>query len=146
MLQSIQKNFRWAATFFKEALSKGETNSKIMSPELQELLMPIAVMVPFAALVVLFTRALTDYFLKKRIVQSGLSSEEMKELLKKQQQSKYSSLKWGLIILFGGLGLLVISAVPYQQDSPFPFGILAVSVSLGFLIYYFMVKKEDSAE
>ena len=117
-----------------------------MSPELQELLMPIAVMVPFAALVVLFTRALTDYFLKKRIVQSGLGPEEMKELLKKQQQSKYSSLKWGLIILFGGLGLLVISAVPYQQDYPFPFGILAVSVSLGFLIYYFMVKKEDSAE
>ncbi len=114
-----------------------------MNETLADLLSPVAVMGTFTILLVLFTRTLTDYFLKKRMVQSGLNPEEMKTLLKEREQGKYTALKWGLIVFFGGLGLLIISFVPYEPSSPFPFGILAIFLSAGFLVYYFMVKKDN---
>jgi hypothetical protein len=55
---------------------------------------------------------------------------------------KYSSLKWGLIIFFAGLSLVIMEFIPAERDSPLPYGLFALSVSLGFLIYYFLLKKE----
>lgn len=108
-----------------------------------ELLSPVAIIGTFTVLVVLFTRTLTDYYLKKRMVQNGLDKEEIKALLKEKDQSKFAALKWGLIVFFGGLGLVVIEYIPYDDNSPLPFGILSIFLSLGFLIYYFMVKNEN---
>lgn len=112
-----------------------------MDHNLVEILVPIGVLGTLAAGLVLFTNTLTDYFLKKRMVDKGIVGNDAVDLLKKQESSKYSSLKWGLIILFGGLGLIILDAIPYGPHSVLPYGIFAVSVSLGFLIYYFMVKR-----
>ena len=47
------------------------------------------------------------------------------------------ALKWGLLLFFGGIGLIVLSFVPYDMaDSPLPYGIEAVFLSAGFLLYY----------
>ena len=58
-------------------------------------------------------------------------------------ENKYSSLKWGLIILCGGIGLIITNFIDYYRDSPLPFGILAVSIATGFLAYFFFVKKQE---
>ncbi|MEJ0054490.1 MAG: hypothetical protein WDN75_01885 [Bacteroidota bacterium] len=55
---------------------------------------------------------------------------------------KYSSLKWGLLAFFGGLSLIIMEFIRVSPDSPLPYGLFAVAVSLGFLIYYFLVKKD----
>jgi len=47
-----------------------------------------------------------------------------------------------LIIFFAGLSLVIMEYVPVQPQSPLPYGLFAVAVSLGFLIYYFLVKKD----
>jgi hypothetical protein len=51
-------------------------------------------------------------------------------------------LKWGLIILFGGLALILLEYIPTSPESPLPYGLLAFSISLGFLIYYYLVNKD----
>ena len=59
-----------------------------------------------------------------------------------KKDSKQSALKWGLIVLFGGLGLIIIDAMGLDGDDAMPYGIEAVCIAIGFLIYYAMVKKE----
>lgn len=104
--------------------------------------MPIAVLGSLGIGIVTFTKVLTNYLLRKRMVDKGLAGEDAGELLKQQKENKYAALKWGLIILFGGIGLILLEVLDYDRSSPLPFGVLATSISLGFLIYYFIVKKE----
>lgn len=106
-----------------------------------ELLMPVAILGTFGAGAVLFTRTLTDYFLRRKMVEKGYVNEENKHLLEKlNSNNKYTNLKWGLIVLFGGIGLVIINYLPRQHDSTLPFGVFAISVALGFLIYFAIVK------
>ncbi len=115
---------------------------------MEEVLEPLAVLVPVFGSIILFVKILTDYYLRKRMVDKGLVNENAIELLKKHdtQTGKYGSLKWGLLVLFGGIGLIVINYLDYRHDSPLPFGMFAVFLSLGFLIYYFYVKRETDSQ
>ena len=46
------------------------------------------------------------------------------------------------IVFFGGLSLILMEYIDFDRRSTLPYGLFAVSVSLGFLLYYFLVKKE----
>lgn len=113
-----------------------------MDHELVEVLLPVSVLGSIGLGIVSFTKVLTNYFLRKKMVEKGLSGADAVELLSQQNESKFSALKWGLIILFGGIGLILLEILPYDESSPLPYGVIAAFISLGFLIYYFLVKKE----
>lgn len=115
---------------------------------MNDVLEPLAVLVPVFGSIILFVKIMTDYWLRKRMVDKGLVNENAVELLKKHENStgKFSSLKWGLLVLFGGIGLIVINYLDYRHDSPLPFGMFAVFLSFGFLVYYFYVKKQTETE
>jgi hypothetical protein len=93
--------------------------------------------------VYVFVKTMTDYILKKKMIEKGFVNDDTQAIFKQHTtENKFASLKWGLIILFAGLSLIVMEYVPVGQESPLPYGLFAVSVSIGFLIYYFIVKKE----
>jgi len=60
---------------------------------------------------------------------------------------RYPSLKWGLVAFMAGLGFVVIEILrattglidQYYRNATLPIGILLVFISLGFLIYFFIV-------
>lgn len=114
-----------------------------MDDGLRSVLMPLVILGTIGSTMVLFTRTLTDYILKKKMIDKGFVNEDTQAIFKRNtDENKYSSLKWGLIILFAGLSLVVMEFIQYDSRSPLPYGLFAVFVSLGFLIYYFIVKKE----
>src|ERR1043166_5676476 len=114
-----------------------------MDHNLMEVLMPIAIMGSFGAAVYFFARIMTDYTLKKKMIEKGFVNDETQAIFKNHAaENKYTSLKWGLLALFGGLSLIIMEYIPVQPQSPLPYGLFAVAVSVGFLIYYFLVKKE----
>ena len=114
-----------------------------MNDELRQVLMPLTILGTIGATLVLFTRTISDYILKKKMIEKGYVNEDTQAIFKRNtDENKYSSLKWGLIILFGGISLVILEYIPHDTESPLPYGLFAVFVSLGFLIYYFMVKKE----
>ena len=114
-----------------------------MYENLREVLMPLTIMGSFGGALVLFTRVITDYILKKKMIEKGFVNEDTQSIFKKHaDENKYASLKWGLIIFFAGLSLIIMEYLEFDRQSPLPYGLFAVSVSLGFLIYYFMVKKD----
>jgi hypothetical protein len=114
----------------------------------QDVLMPIAIIGSFGASIYFFTKVMTDYILKKKMIEKGYVNEDTQAIFKAQSGdgSKFSSLKWGLIIFFAGMSLIIMEYIPASPDSPMPYGLFAVSVSLGFLIYYFLLKKEIEAK
>ena len=115
-----------------------------MNAVTSDVLMPIAIMGSFGAAIYFFTKVMTDYILKKKMIDKGYVNEETQSVLRQQASidDKYSSLKWGLIIFFGGVSLVLMEYIPAQGGSPLPYGLFAISVSLGFLIYYYLVKRD----
>jgi hypothetical protein len=110
---------------------------------MHEVFMPISIIGTFGASIYFFTKVLTDYILKKKMIEKGFVNDESQSIFKKySNDNRFGSLKWGLIILSAGIGLIIIDAIGARPESPMPYGIFAVSVSLGFLIYYMIVKRE----
>ncbi len=92
---------------------------------------------------------LSDYLLKRRLIKAG--QYEKVSLLEppkptSEEVNKYPSLKWGLVALTTGLGFIVIEVIRGinpdlidYRNAVLPIGILLVFVSLGFLIYFFIM-------
>ena len=110
---------------------------------LRDILMPLTIIGSFGTAIFFFTKVMTDYVLKKKMIDKGFVNDDTQAIFKEHTaDNRFSSLKWGLIIFFAGLSLVVMEYIPTSPDSPLPYGLFALSVSLGFLIYYFVVKKE----
>jgi hypothetical protein len=109
-----------------------------------EVLMPISIMGSFGAALYFFTKVLTDYILKKKMIEKGFVNDDTQAIFKNHSpaDNRFGSLKWGLLTFFGGVALILMEYLNVYSDSPLPYGILAVSLSAGFLIYYFLVRKE----
>ncbi len=105
-------------------------------------LIPIIAIISVFGSTILFVSTLTNYSLKKKLIDKGMVGEESGNLFK-SVSNKQNALKWGLIILFAGIGLIIIDAMGLDGDEAMTYGIEAVCVSLGFLLYYGIVKKED---
>lgn len=116
-----------------------------MNGYMRDILMPIAIIGSFGTAVYLFTKVMTDYILKKKMIEKGFVNDSTQAIFKEQNltDNKYTSLKWGLIIFAAGLALVVLEFIETRPDSPLPYGLFAVFVSGGFLAYYFMVQKKD---
>ena len=114
-----------------------------MDNGLREVLMPLVILGTIGGSIVLFTRTISDYILKKKMIEKGYVNEDTQAIFKKNtDENRFATLKWGLIILFAGLSLILMDFINYDSRSPLPYGLFAVFVSLGFLIYYFIIKKE----
>lgn len=92
----------------------------------------------------------TDYLLKRRIVRSGHTDKAGildPPAMPSAETNRYPSLKWGLVALLAGLGLILIEVLRNNgtidftagEDTFLPFGIELVAISLGFLIYFLIV-------
>jgi hypothetical protein len=111
---------------------------------MEHVLMPIAIIGSFGVSIFFFTKTMTNYILKKKMIEKGYVNDDTQAIFKsyKDEDNRFSALKWGLIAFFGGLALILMEYLDVRADSTMPYGILAVSLSLGFLIYYILVKKE----
>lgn len=107
-------------------------------------LMPVAILGSLGTSLYFFTKVLTDYILKKKMIEKGFVNEESQSIFKKyaKEENRNSSLKWGLIILSTGIGLIIIDSLDVHPDTTLPYGIFAVAVSIGYLVYYYMMKRD----
>ncbi len=106
---------------------------------MEDIIVPIGVIGIIFFGVVSIIRAVTDYQLRRKLIQLGHVDKEASYLLRRASDNQAASLKWGLIILFGGLGLIIISITGIEsQNSALPLGVVLVSVSIGFLLYHFL--------
>ena len=98
-------------------------------------------------------KLVSDHFLKRKLIKDGQYEnvgilEPPKPV---ENTNRYPSLKWGLVALTTGLGFILIEVLKVIdkdglmdfRDTFMPFGILLVFISLGFLVYFFIVNKKQ---
>lgn len=95
-------------------------------------------------------KVFTDFLLKRKIVKAGhIDKAGILDTPKDKEENNYPTLKWGLVTLFAGLGILVIALIDvgdnmdwvHGSHSYLPVGIELIAISLGFLTYFFISKK-----
>lgn len=119
---------------------------------MNDVFMAFVVLGTIAYGIVSIIRSITDFKLKKRLIEkaevnegfSSALSESIKSLTDREEQNKYPALKWGLVCFFAGIGLVSIEYLDFDYyNSPLPYGIILTAVALGFLLYFAIVKKEE---
>jgi hypothetical protein len=94
-------------------------------------------------------KVFTDFLLKRKIIKAGhIDKAGILDTPKDQEESSYPTLKWGLVTLFAGLGLLVIALVSRGESmdwfdgigSFLQIGIELIAISLGFLLYFVITR------
>nr|WP_319573445.1 DUF6249 domain-containing protein [uncultured Draconibacterium sp.] len=94
-------------------------------------------------------RLISTHLLKRKLIKAeqyervGILEEPKVE---NDESNRYPSLKWGLVALMTGLGFIIIEVMGLfdremvrGRDAVLPLGILMVCISLGFLIYFFIM-------
>jgi uncharacterized oligopeptide transporter (OPT) family protein len=102
----------------------------------------VAIIMTFGTVIAAIV-TITNYLLKKKLIQSGhLDAESQKLITQNFSGMKFDNLKWGLVLLFAGLGLVIIDFLPIEaiQNMHLPLGIELIFIALGFLIYFFYMK------
>lgn len=116
-----------------------------MNHQLAEAIGAAAILATIFIGIYIAIKVITDYILKKKMIEKGYVDQESQALFKQEQSisNRYASLKWGLIIFCGGLALILLEFIPYEAEySPLPYGLIAIFVAGGFLVYYFLVKSK----
>jgi hypothetical protein len=109
-------------------------------------IMPFVIILAFLVIIAVIVIHLMNYRLKKRILDQGTYDDVSMKLLHALSGNGSDILKWGIIFLFGGIGLVVLEFIPYSaEDSSLPYGVEAIFLALGFLTYYFILKKDKGA-
>lgn len=113
--------------------------------DIQNTIVPLAL---FGGIVVIVI-AILNFILKLRVLNSDIRDEVYIRLLTnsfEKKTSKTDALKWGLLLFFGGIGLVVNQFIPgaNYMDSPLPYGIEAIFLSLGFLLYYYIERNKSA--
>lgn len=105
---------------------------------------PFLMIVAVTWLIVLLFIHLFKYRIRKRMIETNLDDENViKAILdaKGNKEREQNVLKWMLLGIFGGLGLVIQEFLPYSMDeSMLPYGVVIIFLSIGLLIYYLLIK------
>ena len=91
----------------------------------------------------------TDFLLRRKIIKAGHVDKAgiLEPVATTSEDKKYPTLKWGLVALFAGVGIIVIELMSNagglmwmkEEKSILPLGIELVFIAAGFLTYFFIV-------
>jgi hypothetical protein len=92
-------------------------------------------------------KVFTDFLLKRNLIKAGHVDKAGILSAEKSNENSYPTLKWGLVFLFAGAGLVVIAILGrsnwewvYGNHAYLPIGIELIAISLGFLVYFIIAR------
>lgn len=95
------------------------------------------VIIVFGAAVLIVKYAM-DYKVKHKLIEKGLVNEKVK-FLSKHVNGHTNSVKWGLVLLGAGIGLVGVEFLPFRyQTDEIRVGMVAMFAGLGLVIHYFI--------
>lgn len=108
----------------------------------------IAVTIPIATTFILFwgiiniLRITKDSKIKARMVELGHLEPDKQWITQKTASvaDTYSNLKYGILLVSVGIGLVIINDLNIDHNAPVIFGLLAIVAGLGFLTYFAIMK------
>ena len=87
-------------------------------------------------------RVILDHYTRKRLIEKGLVGEEVKKFFQDgADRFLPSSLKWGIVLTFLGITMVVMRLASDYIPTETAIGIMLVAAGLGLLVYYFLAEK-----
>jgi len=109
-----------------------------------DLILPYIMTTIIFIIVMVIIISLFNFILRKRIIGKGPVDNNALQFMDKLSGFGSETLKWGLILFFGGMGLVVLEFVPYHADeSTLPYGLEIMFLAAGFLVYFLIMRKEQ---
>lgn len=111
---------------------------------MEEIFVPLG----FFALVAYIAKLIRDTRVRRKALDSPLSEEKIEELLSRgrwTEPSTKSALKWGLVLLALGGGLLFVELLAISFESPAAYAVLLLATGIALLGYY-LIEWEDTEE
>jgi len=91
--------------------------------------------------ILLAVKFLTEFFLRRRLIDKGLVDEKVKYLFADVGMTHLlSNIKWGMLLIAIGLALFWKQFSPYRVEDETIFGLMFLFGGIGFLVYYFVAK------
>ena len=111
---------------------------------------PGIVLVGFFAFVLCITKVLSDNWTKRKLIEARVSDDVIRTLFRKESDPEmYAALKWGIVLVALGLGLIVSQYLPSRFEEPLAWGVVLVFGGAGLLAYYAIARvlvRRDAAE
>ena len=97
--------------------------------------------------VIIFWWLYTKHRERMRLIEKGLTPEEVKAYFTEtnnKPRNPYSSLKWGILLTFLGIGIFVANLFEgiYDLEEGVMMGIIVLFAGIGFLVYYGVVSSK----
>lgn len=110
-----------------------------------ENLVPLGLFVSIVVLCTSLAKIISDGRTRRRLIEAGATADVVRAVTPavRDDLGVYSALKWGIVILAGGLALVVIQFMPYRDNDPIVPGILMVFVGVALLIYWAFVRRHQ---
>jgi hypothetical protein len=106
---------------------------------------PFIVALGFFAMIAYIAKLIRDTRIRRKALESPMSEEKVEELLNEggwTEPSTRSALKWGLVVLALGAGLLFVDLLAISFESPVAYAVLLMATG-GALLGYYLIEQED---
>jgi hypothetical protein len=98
---------------------------------------PTLVFVSFFVFVLGITKVLADNWTKRKLIEARVSDDVVRTLFRSGSDPElFAALKWGIVLVSLGLGLMVSQYLPARFDQPLAWGVVLVFGGVGLLAYY----------
>lgn len=98
---------------------------------------PGLVFVSFFAFVLGVTKVLSDNWTRRKLIEARVSDDAIRTLFRKESDPEmFAALKWGIVLVSLGLGLMVSQYLPARFEEPLAWGVVLVFGGAGLLAYY----------
>ncbi len=113
-----------------------------IDPDVYKVIVVIFIILLVMRFIISILRKMLDHKLKNKILDQGISKDLASSILQTESyDEKHNNIKWFAILLTTGIGLFITDQ--YLPLGIHSFGIMAISISIGFLAYYLYLKRFD---
>ena len=98
---------------------------------------PTLVVISFFVFVLGITKVLADNWTKRKLIEARVSADVVRALFRKESDPEmFAALKWGIVLVSLGVGLMVSQYLPGRFDEPLAWGVVLVFGGVGLLAYF----------
>ena len=98
---------------------------------------PGVVLVGFFVFVLGMTKVLSDNWTRRKLIEARVSDDVIRTLFRKESDPEiFAALKWGMVLVALGLGLIAAQQLHTSFNEPMAWGVVLVFGGMGLLAYY----------
>jgi hypothetical protein len=113
---------------------------------MEDILVPITIFVTFFGSIAYIAKVIGDTRIRRKVLEARVSADVAEAILSGgwKEPSTRSALKWGLVIVSLGVGLLLVDVFGIDFESPLAYAVLLLATGTALLGYY--VIERDGVE